>query len=187
MQPTTLGPDTPTLDTTHPSLINIFSDHISFNIRLLTCNRIPTKTNFVIRGVQGMGGATDCVHCIGREEDARHLFLFCDFASMVWNAVFRWLGVTIVLPSDVFILFDYLTAAAPNRKIAKGFGLILHTTVWMIWRSRNEISFANGTRDLYQVVDNIKMLSWQWGLCRRKIPICLFYEWCWDLGLCLRR
>jgi hypothetical protein len=24
-------------------------------------------------------------------------------------------------------------------------------------------------------------------LSRHKIPVCLFYEWCWDPGLCLRQ
>jgi hypothetical protein len=48
----------------------------------------------------------------------------------VWNAIFRWLGVIIVLPSDVFVLFDCLTGAAANKKIGKGIALIWHTTVW---------------------------------------------------------
>jgi hypothetical protein len=150
-------------------------------------NRIPTKSNLVFRGVQVTGGGAGCVHCRNREEDTRHLFLFCDFASSVWNAIFRWLGVIIVLPSDLFVLFDYFTGSAPNRKVGKGFSLIWHTTVWMIWKSRNEISFANGVRDAGKVIEDIKRLSWRWGLSRRKFPICLFYEWCWDPGLCLRR
>ncbi|MCI12011.1 pantothenate synthetase [Trifolium medium] len=62
-----------------------------------------------------------------------------------------------------------------------------HTTVWSIWRSRNDIMFANGVRDVNKVVEDIKLLSWRWGLCRQKIPMCLFYEWCWDPGICLRR
>jgi hypothetical protein len=38
-----------------------------------------------------------------------------------------------------------------------------------------------------EVVDGIKLASWRWGLSRHKIPVCLFYEWCWDPGLCLRQ
>jgi hypothetical protein len=159
---------------------------LAFSWKLLR-NRIPTKLNLLIRGVLNVVGGTSCVHCHGGEEDARHLFISCDFASKVWNAVFRWLGVTIVLPPDLFILLACFIAAAPTKKMVKGFALIWHATVWSIWRSRNEISFANGAVDLIKVVDEIKLQSWRWGLSRRKIPICLFYEWCWDPGLCLRR
>ncbi|MCH93908.1 pantothenate synthetase, partial [Trifolium medium] len=122
-----------------------------------------------------------------REEDASHLFMFCDFAAHVWNAIFRWLGVVIIMPPNLFMLLENFMGAAPSNKIGKGFSLIWHTTVWRIWRSRNELCFANGVKDLEKVVDDIKLLSWRWGLSRRKIPICLFYEWCWDPGICLRR
>jgi hypothetical protein len=37
------------------------------------------------------------------------------------------------------------------------------------------------------LVDEIKLVSWRWGLSRHKIPICLFYKWCWDPGLVLGR
>jgi hypothetical protein len=159
---------------------------LAFSWKLLR-NRIPTKSNLLIRGVLNEVGGLNCVHCHGREEDVCHLFIFCDFASKVWNAIFRWLGIILVLPPDLFILFDYFTAAAPTKKMGKGFALIWHATVWSIWRSRNDLSFANGVVDVLKVVDDIKVLSWRWGLSRRKISICLFYEWCWDLGLCLRR
>jgi hypothetical protein len=77
-----------------------------------------------------VGDVTGCVHCIDREENDSHLFLFCDFASQVWNAIFQWLDLVIVLPPNLFLLFDCLTGAAANRKIRKGFALIWHTTVW---------------------------------------------------------
>ncbi|MCI44743.1 ubiquinone biosynthesis monooxygenase COQ6, partial [Trifolium medium] len=77
--------------------------------------------------------------------------------------------------------------AATNKKVRVGFMVIWHATVWSIWRSRNEAIFADGVKDLEKVVDSIKILSWKWGLSRHKIPICLFYEWCWDPGSCLRR
>ncbi|MCH79506.1 LINE-1 reverse transcriptase like [Trifolium medium] len=159
---------------------------LAFSWKLLR-NRIPTRTSLAHRGIQVVGGSLDCVHCSGWEEDTPHLFLFCDFAAQVWNAIFRWLGVVIVMPPNLFLLLECLMGAAPNKKIGNGFSLIWHTTVWMLWRSRNDISFANGIKDSAKVVDDIKLLSWRWGMSRRRISICLFYEWCWDPGICLRR
>jgi hypothetical protein len=65
--------------------------------------------------------------------------------------------------------------------------LIWHATRWTIWKSRSNIIFSNSVINAMEAVDAIKLLSWRWGLSRQKIPICLFYEWCWDPGLCLRR
>jgi hypothetical protein len=50
--------------------------------------------------------------------------------------------------------------------------------------SRNEGSFANGIRDMVKVVEDIKLQSWRWGMARRSIKICLFYEWCCEPGIC---
>ncbi|MCH86346.1 F-box family protein [Trifolium medium] len=54
----------------------------------------------------------------------------------------------------------FLFCAAPNKKVRKGFALIWHVTVWMIWRSRNNIIFSRGSKDLVKVIDDIKLLSW---------------------------
>jgi hypothetical protein len=59
--------------------------------------------------------------------------------------------------------------------------------VWSMWSSRNNAIFSNGVIDPEEVINAIKMLSWRWGLSRHKIPVCLYYEWCWDPGLCLGR
>jgi hypothetical protein len=158
---------------------------IAFSWKLLR-NRIPTRVNLALRGVNVTGGSLSCVHCHDREEVAQHLFILCDFASHVWKAIFRRLGIVIILPSNISVLFDCFVAAAGTRQARVGFSLIWHATVWMIWRSRNNIIFSNGVLDPEEVVDAIKLAAWKWGLSRHKIPICLFYEWCWDPGLCLR-
>ncbi|GAU40143.1 hypothetical protein TSUD_163120 [Trifolium subterraneum] len=158
---------------------------IAFTWKLLR-NRIPTRCNLASRGIQLIGGL-DCVHCVGREESGTHLFMFCDFAGQIWNAIFRWLGLVLVIPPNFFLLFECFTGAAANKKIRKGYALIWHTTIWMLWKSRNDIMFSNGVIDVEKVIDDIKLLSWRWGLSRHSIPVCLFYEWCWDPGLCLQR
>jgi hypothetical protein len=71
--------------------------------------------------------------------------------------------------------------------VKSGYSLIWHATLWSIWRLRNNVIFLNGNFDPVEVVDSVKLLSWKWGISRHKIPICLFYEWCWDPGLCLSR
>jgi hypothetical protein len=49
------------------------------------------------RGIVANDGTLNWVHCIGSAENVLHLFLFCDFALRVWKAIFRWLGIVIVM------------------------------------------------------------------------------------------
>jgi hypothetical protein len=149
-------------------------------------NRIPTRLNLAARGLHLEGGMLGCVHCVGAEEGVTHLFLLCDFANGVWSKICRWLGFSFVMPQNLFVWFEYFVGFAPNKKVARGFALIWLTMIWAIWRSRNEVIFSNGVRDVVAVVDDVKQLSWQWGMSRRVIPFCLFYEWCCEPGICLR-
>ncbi|KAK2418950.1 hypothetical protein QL285_041097 [Trifolium repens] len=159
---------------------------LAFSWKLLR-DRLPSKVNLAKRGVQLNGAVLDCVHCQGREEDVEHLFLCCNFVDGVWKAIFHWLGLVIVIPSSSSSLFDCFIGAAGSKKVRRGFALIWHATVWAIWRSRNNVIFSNGVIDPGEVVEDVKLSSWRWGLSRHKIPTCLYYEWCWDPGLCLRR
>jgi hypothetical protein len=158
---------------------------LAFAWKLLR-NRIPTRANLAYRGIAVNGGVVSCVHCHGLEETVSHLFLSCDFADKVWKAIFRWLGLVIILPPNLSMLFECFTGAAGHKNLRRGYSLIWLATVWSIWRSRNNIIFSNGVVESDGVIEAIKLLSWRWGISRHKIPICLFYEWCWDPGLCLR-
>jgi hypothetical protein len=102
------------------------------------------------------------------------------------HEVFRWLGL-VILPLNLFFLFDCLSGAALNKKLWKGFWLIWHASIWLTWRDRNEVIFANGISDPKEVVNEIKVMSWRWGLGRIKSFYYFFYEWCWDPGSCLIR
>lgn len=86
-----------------------------------------------------------------------------------------------VLPSSLFTLFECLSGAAYSKKLRKGFWLVSHTSSWVIWKTRNNVIFANG-KEIKEVVDEIIFLSWQWGLSRLKMGHCLLYEWLWYPG-----
>ncbi|MCI14470.1 pantothenate synthetase [Trifolium medium] len=119
----------------------------------------------------------ECVGCVGGVESSVHLFLHCPSAMMVWYEVFRWLGMVIVIPPSLFILFEVLRGSARNVKLRQGFLMIWHATLWCIWKARNSSIFANGSFVPKVIVDEIKVMSWKWCLTRMKLSPCLFYEW----------
>jgi hypothetical protein len=76
---------------------------------------------------------------------------------------------------------------AINKRVRKGYRLIWHATVWMLWKIRNDKIFNNGGCDVLSIVEEVNVLSWRWSLTRLDIPLCLFYEWSWDPNECLSR
>lgn len=64
----------------------------------------------------------------------------------------------------------------------RGYWLIWHSVIWVLWKARNEKIVKNLARDCEDIVDEIKVLSLKWSLSRLKGSPRLFYEWSWDPG-----
>ncbi|CAJ2643030.1 unnamed protein product [Trifolium pratense] len=78
---------------------------IAFSWQLLH-DRIPTRSNLAVRGILVADVPWECVGCVGSVESSIHLFLHCPSALKVWYDIFRWLGLVIVIPPSLFLLFE---------------------------------------------------------------------------------
>jgi hypothetical protein len=97
---------------------------IAFSWQLLY-DRVPTKENLLLRGVIPHSSGDSCIWCGDVRESSSHLFLHCRVATLVWYEVFKWLGVVIVVPPNLFHLYDCLSCASKNKKARNGFRVIL--------------------------------------------------------------
>jgi hypothetical protein len=159
---------------------------VAFSWQLLY-DRLPTKDNLQSRGVIQQALDVNCVWCGQTTESSKYLFLHCNKTIRVWYEVCRWLGVVIVMPPDIMTLFDCFSGVIRNKKVKKGFLLVWHTVIWSLWRARNNAIFNGILKEPLEVVEEIKVLSWNWSMDCLKISPCLFYEWCWDPGDCFKR
>ncbi|GAU25023.1 hypothetical protein TSUD_154970 [Trifolium subterraneum] len=123
-------------------------------------DRLPTRNNLDLRGILG---SNDPWECRG------------------------WLGLVIEIPHSQFSLFEVIKGSARNVKVRHGFMMIWHSTLWSIWKARNNRIFVDGSFSPLIIVDEIKVLSWKWSLARLKFTPSMFYEWTWDPGACLLR
>lgn len=37
------------------------------------------------------------------------------------------------------------------------------------------------------IVEEAKVLAWKWVMYKLSIPVCQYFEWCWNPNWCLRR
>ncbi|GAU38905.1 hypothetical protein TSUD_119710 [Trifolium subterraneum] len=150
-----------------PSKVTVF-------IWQLLHNRIPTKDNLFLRGVIQQGTGCNCVWCGEVLESATHLFLHCRVMIGVWYEIFKWLGVVLVMPPNLFYLLDCVNVVTSSKKARNGFLLIWNTAIWSIWRMRNNIIFNGITKEPWELVEEVKVLSWKWSVDRLKIAHAFF-------------
>jgi hypothetical protein len=83
---------------------------IAFSWQLLY-DRIPTRNNLVNRRILAPDAARDCVECVGCAETSMHLFLHCSSAISIWYDLFRWLGIVVVIPPSLYVIFEVFRVA----------------------------------------------------------------------------
>jgi hypothetical protein len=97
-------------------------------------DRIPTRSNLVLRHVLSQEDPRNCVMCGNREETSSHLFLHCDVAWLLWRLLFDWLGINFITPQNLYLHFTCWSDEVNSRRLKKAFGLIWHAAIWTIWR-----------------------------------------------------
>ncbi|GAU46639.1 hypothetical protein TSUD_246650 [Trifolium subterraneum] len=120
-------------------------------------------------------------------ETTIHLFLHCDWVAKVWYEITRWLGFTLIIPPNLAISFAMWATCVSNKKEKKGICLIWNAFMWVVWKTRNRCIFNNMAAICEEVVEQIKVMSWQWFIGRMAKAPCLLYEWKWSPIDCMRR
>jgi len=128
-----------------------------------------------------------CVMCNRKEETALHLFLHFDMASLVWLKLMMWLDCWFLTQPNFFVHWKCWSVGGRVKKVTKGLWLIRHTTIWVMWKKRNDKILKGINFKVDELVEEIKMLSWRWMLELTHTPYCLFCGWCWNPRLCLER
>jgi hypothetical protein len=150
-------------------------------------NRVPTKANLALRNVLGPEVQPLCGLCNRVEESALHLFLHCDVASAVWLKLMWWLDCSFILPPNLFVHWECWHGGERDKKVKRGKGVIWLATIWVLWNTRNDKVFNDANVKVDVIVEEVKVLAWKWAMCKMSIPVCQFFEWCWNPYWCLGR
>jgi hypothetical protein len=98
-----------------------------------------------------------------------------------------WLNEFFVIPHNLFVHWECWCERETNKNVLKGLRLIWLSTIWVLWKGKNDKIFKGSTYEVDDLVEEVKVLSWRWMLYRMNLPVCLYYEWCWNPQFCLQR
>jgi hypothetical protein len=126
--------------------------------------RIPMKDNLSMIYCFPLEANLFCEFCGNSAETCFHLFLHCQVVFELWSKVLGWLEMNFITPQNLFLHFECWDGEVKHKKLRKGCRLIWHATLWVIWNSRNNKFFNNITKEIDDMVEEVKVLSWQWSL-----------------------
>lgn len=104
-------------------------------------DRIASKDQLLRRGIIRSPRDFPCALCLLIEENLQHLFLECDVAKHVSNAISKWVDFDVVEREGILDSF-WGACSYFDRKVRKNKeDLIWWVVLWEIWNHRNAILF----------------------------------------------
>lgn len=135
---------------------------VSVFVWRLLRNRLPTKDNLERRRVLHHEDST-CIGGCDSQETMAHLILGCPVFGSLWHLIYQWVSVSFISPESVA---DHLHQFGhlPNvpRFTHTFLKVIWHATAWVIWKERNNRIFSNIIREVVQLSESVKLLSYSW-------------------------
>ena len=139
-------------------------------------NRLPTKLELAKRGVTIP--STCCSLCGLVEEDDSHLFIQCNWSKDVWALWSIWTEVELEGVSGVEQLFNLTHASCQSPKQKKLLHAVTMVTLWVIWKTRNDLVFNNRRTAPGRLIEEIKAQSFLWIKNRGKEVQLNWDSWC---------
>jgi len=125
----------------------------SFVFWRLMLSKLPTDENLRFRGCTLV---SVCVLCFSHEETSSHLFLHCEFATIIWKWLSLQLRCNISLVSCSSIL-ECIPRSCSSQLLDVFAAALVHT-VHTIWLARNAIRFSSANVSIHASMAKISSL-----------------------------
>ncbi|KAF5755712.1 putative reverse transcriptase zinc-binding domain-containing protein [Helianthus annuus] len=138
--------------------------------------KIPTATQLRRRGIQVPSAM--CKLCDRSEETPDHLLVSCEYASLVWEQIRRWVKMADEAKPETIkdVLNSVEEYKGPKIK-RKAIHAVFTLTLWCIWKNRNNNIFKQKSDEIHKLIGDIKEESFQWMKQRTKVQITSWDEW----------
>jgi hypothetical protein len=95
---------------------------------------------------------------------------------LFWLEIYKWFGLVEVLPDTVGAMFlSFFGAFKVAKKRHKGIVMLWQAVIWLIWRVRNDVIFAQKSHSVIEAVEKIKRiyLGNEYWLRNRALRACI--------------
>ncbi|GJW54616.1 RNA-directed DNA polymerase, eukaryota, reverse transcriptase zinc-binding domain protein [Tanacetum coccineum] len=130
-----------------PSKVNITTWRISIQ-------RLPTRINLDKRNVDL--DSVRCPICDDALETEQHVFVSYNLAGKIWKDILNWWNIKSIVVStldDAINLAGKVTIKASHIKF---FDAVVQTTLWLLWRYRNEFVFSAKRPKIELLLNDVK-------------------------------
>ncbi|GJZ10628.1 RNA-directed DNA polymerase, eukaryota, reverse transcriptase zinc-binding domain protein [Tanacetum coccineum] len=127
--------------------------------------RLPTRANLDYRGIDLDSVRFPMYDDAIETED--HLFVSCSIAKDTWKCIAdSWNIPSITIANlEGLNLADRVPLLAASIRF---FDVVVQTTYWLLWRFRNDTTFATKRPNNQLIIDDVKLSSFTWISSRQK-------------------
>ncbi|XP_071704768.1 uncharacterized protein [Rutidosis leptorrhynchoides] len=166
-------------------------DYAPFTHQTDWCNSVPIKINIFVwrlklhrlatlRNLESKDLSFDnscCALCDVSEESHSHLFVRCDTSYQLWCKVGSWLDISIPIWNSVDDVWIWINSFSHNRNKKLIISVIAYSTIWNIWKLRNDIIFKEHKFRKSHVFDAIVVTGFNWLYARYHKSTLNWTEW----------
>ncbi|KAJ0921865.1 putative reverse transcriptase zinc-binding domain-containing protein [Helianthus annuus] len=137
--------------------------------------RLPTKCALASRNISVQNNL--CVLCGDYAETSEHLFVACQFAQMIWQNIADWCNIPPIYAfdlNDVLFLHETCSSNSTKKKVIHA---VILTTIWSLWKLRNDSVFNNSVPHTTKILDEIKAMAFLWVRNRAKMVSMTWGDW----------
>ncbi|KHN30246.1 hypothetical protein glysoja_047154, partial [Glycine soja] len=103
----------------------------------------------------------------------------------VWNACYGWINLSVVLPHSISDHFCQHHLVGVNRSKQIRWKVLWCAVVWMIWKTRNDITFNNYEFHLQNLLQGVLFHSKSWIKAYDDSFCYSFAQWSLNTGACI--
>ncbi|XP_022032770.1 uncharacterized protein LOC110933875 [Helianthus annuus] len=119
--------------------------------------------------------------CDEGDENSGHLFSSCFIALSILEFISRWCGMPSVFAFSVKDVIMAHKNVYGDKKKNKAIQAIVFTAMWCLWKSRNELIFANKSVNVAKIKEDSKALGYLWIRNRSTYKTIMCKDWCCTL------
>ncbi|XP_022040144.1 uncharacterized protein LOC110942681 [Helianthus annuus] len=138
--------------------------------------RIPVKKELIKKRIPINNHL--CSRCEANEETVDHVICGCSKSKTIWNAILVWLKLSSSTEfrgvKDALAYVDGLSGSKEWKKVINA---VFQTTMWNVWKARNEKEFEGNIRSGINIAETIMTDSFVWLKSRSKFHDLIWERW----------